>query len=94
MKVDRQLVKKVAAIARINLTESELAKFTDDFKDILQDFSVLSKIDTDKVVPTFCSADLQNVYRQDRVDKCLIRQKALVNTKHKENGFFKGPKTV
>lgn len=94
MKIDEQLVKKVAAIARINLTELELTKFTEDFKDILKDFSALKKVNTDKVEPTFCPTDLQNIYRQDAVGKCLTKQKALYNTKHKEKGFFKGPKTI
>jgi aspartyl-tRNA(Asn)/glutamyl-tRNA(Gln) amidotransferase subunit C len=94
MKIDKLLVKKVAAIARINLTEQELTSFTQDFKDILKDFSALRKINTDKVVPTYCPIDLQNIYRPDSVGKCLTKQKALSNTKHKEKGFFKGPKTI
>ena len=94
MKIDKLLVKKVAAIARINLSEQELIRFTQDFKNILKDFSELRKIDTDSVEPTFCPIVLKNIYRQDSVGKCLTKQKALSNTKHKEKGFFKGPKTI
>ena len=44
MKIDKELVKKVAKLARLNLTEKEASKFADDFKEILHDFSKLKKM--------------------------------------------------
>ena len=94
MKINKELVKKVAKISRISITEKEVSRFADDFKAILRDFSKLKKINTDCVKPTFSGFELQNVMRDDRTKKCLSNEQALSNTKNQENGFFKGPKTI
>jgi aspartyl-tRNA(Asn)/glutamyl-tRNA(Gln) amidotransferase subunit C len=94
MKIDKDLVKKVAKIARLNLTEPEIKKFESDFKDVLAEFSKLNKINTDNIKPTFSALELANVSRKDEVKKCLTNAEALSNTKNKEQGFFKGPKTL
>ncbi|MFA4820401.1 MAG: Asp-tRNA(Asn)/Glu-tRNA(Gln) amidotransferase subunit GatC [Candidatus Aenigmatarchaeota archaeon] len=35
---------------------------------------------------------MENVLREDAPEKCLSNEEALKNTKHKEKGFFKGPR--
>ncbi|MBT3583149.1 Asp-tRNA(Asn)/Glu-tRNA(Gln) amidotransferase subunit GatC [Candidatus Woesearchaeota archaeon] len=94
MKINKELVKKVAKIARLTLSEQEVKQFSEDFNDILQDFSKLKKINTDNVEPSFDPIAIQNVLRLDNVERCLSNSDALSNTKSKENGFFKGPKTI
>jgi aspartyl-tRNA(Asn)/glutamyl-tRNA(Gln) amidotransferase subunit C len=94
MKIDKELVRKVSKIARLALSEQEVKQFSEDFEDILQDFSKLKKINTDNVEPSFDPVAIQNVFRSDIVEKCLTNSEAQSNTKSKEKGFFKGPKTI
>jgi aspartyl-tRNA(Asn)/glutamyl-tRNA(Gln) amidotransferase subunit C len=94
MKIDKELVRKVARISRIEINERELKKFAEDFKEVLADFSKLKKINTDDVEPTFLGFELMSVMRDDISGKCLRAKYVFLNTENKENGFFKGPKTL
>lgn len=88
------IVEKVANIARIKLSDAEKKKFERDMKNILEAFGSLDKAKTDNVEPAFQPLPLKNVLREDVAEECLTQEEALANAKHKENGFFKGPKVV
>ena len=88
------IVEKVAGIARIHLTDSEKKKFERDMKSILEAFGSLDRAKTDGIEPAFQPIPVKDVLREDVIEPCLTQEEALSNTKHKENGFFKGPKVV
>lgn len=92
MKVDKELILKVAKNARVNLSAKEVNEFVPQFKDILTYFSVLDEVDVKDVKPSFQPITVKNVFREDRVGKCLSQDEALSNANHKKDGFFKGPK--
>ncbi|MBN2111494.1 Asp-tRNA(Asn)/Glu-tRNA(Gln) amidotransferase subunit GatC [Candidatus Woesearchaeota archaeon] len=94
MKVDKDLIEKVASLARLNLTESEIKKFLPQLKDILESFSKIDKADTKGAKPSFQPVELKNRLREDRKGKCLTQEEALSNTEHKKDGYFKGPRAV
>ncbi len=92
--IDKKTVKKVAEVARLNLTESELSRFSDDLSSILDAFKAIGKVDTRKARPTFQPVDVKNVTREDTVEPSLPQKEALANADNKEEGHFKGPKVV
>ena len=94
MKIDKQLIEKVAKNARLKLTESEIKEFLPQLKDILEYFSEIEKAQTEKLQPTFHPIEIKNIMREDIPKKGLSQQEALQNTKHKQDGYFKGPKTL
>ena len=85
---------KAAELARLKLSEQELAQFSKEAEEILKMFSRVDKIDTKDVEPAYQPIETTNVWREDKTTKCLSQKDALSNTQHKENGYFKGPKTV
>jgi len=93
MKVDEKLIKKVAQVARLELTDKEVKKFTPQLKEVLDFFSELDKIKVDEE-PSFQAIDLKNVMREDEIKECLSQEEALANTTHKKDGYFKGPKSM
>lgn len=94
IKVDEILLESVARNARLNLTDSEKKKFLPQMKEILEAFSKLDELNVENVKPSFQPLPLQNVWREDKAGKCLTQEEALSNTKHKKDGYFKGPKVV
>jgi aspartyl-tRNA(Asn)/glutamyl-tRNA(Gln) amidotransferase subunit C len=92
VKVDKELITKVAKNARLNLSAKEVNGFIKDFDDILTNFSVLDKVNVKDVKPSFQPIPVKNVFREDTVGECLSNEEALSNTTHKKDGFFKGPK--
>jgi aspartyl-tRNA(Asn)/glutamyl-tRNA(Gln) amidotransferase subunit C len=94
MKVDKELIEKVASVARLKLTESEIKKFMPQMRDILDAFSKIDKVNTDKTKPSFQPVEMKNSLRKDKKGKCLSQEEALSNTEHKKDGYFKGPRAV
>jgi len=94
VKVDRALLLKVAANARLNLTDAEIRKFLPQLEEVLKSFSKLDELDVSKEAPSFQPMPLKNVFREDRKGGCLSNEEALSNTTHKKDGYFKGPKVV
>ncbi len=92
--VDKKIVERVAKIARINLSEKELEKFSKELEDVLNAFKDLQKVDTKNIKPSFQPIEVKNVTRKDKIEKSLTQKEALANTKNKERGYFKGPRVV
>jgi aspartyl-tRNA(Asn)/glutamyl-tRNA(Gln) amidotransferase subunit C len=85
--VSREEVRHVADLARVDLDESEVEEFADQFGAILADFQAL-----DEVPEVDREADLVNVMRDDEVREGLSQEEALSNAPETEDGFFKGPR--
>ncbi len=92
--LDRNTVKKVAELARLNLSEEEIEKFAEELKEIEKAFSKIREVYTTDVEPAFHPFELKNLWREDIPKESWQQELALSNTEHKENGFFKGPKIV
>ena len=91
---DRETVKKTARIARLELSEAELGKFSKDMGTILDAFKKLEKAPVKGVKPSFHPVEIKNVMREDRIEPSMTQKEALSQTELKENGFVKGPKVV
>ncbi len=94
MEIDKQLVQHIAATARLQLTEQETNEFIPELKEILNMFAQLDEIDVKNTQPSFHPILLENVTREDKIKQSLTQEQALSLTKHKENGYFKGPKVL
>jgi len=94
MDITPDLVKRVAANARLKLKEEEIKKFAAEMKEILATFEKLSEVDTKDVEPSFHPMPVKNVAREDKPGKCVDREDALSLTPHKKNGYFRGPKVL
>ncbi|MBS3050710.1 MAG: Asp-tRNA(Asn)/Glu-tRNA(Gln) amidotransferase subunit GatC [Candidatus Aenigmarchaeota archaeon] len=92
MKITEETVKHVAQIARLHLTASECRHFQKDLTEILAAFRTLDEAPTAE--PSFQPVPMENVMREDIIEEPLPREVAMKNTKHKEKGFFKGPKAI
>jgi aspartyl-tRNA(Asn)/glutamyl-tRNA(Gln) amidotransferase subunit C len=88
--IDRELVERIAKVARLDLTEDEIEKFTGQLKVILEAFRELDDVDTDGVEPSFHPQILSNVLREDKATPWSWDP--LENTDHKEGRHFKGPR--
>ncbi|MFB6223786.1 MAG: Asp-tRNA(Asn)/Glu-tRNA(Gln) amidotransferase subunit GatC [Haloarcula sp.] len=85
--VDPEEVRHVADLARVDLDDDEIKRFTDQFGEILAAFEAL-----DDVPETEREAALSNVMRPDEVRESLSQDAALQNASDTEEGQFKGPK--
>ena len=94
MKEHKELIPKIAELARLKLTHEEENRFVKDFTEILKAFSALSKCDTKGITVRFHPVELKNQMREDLIEDSLSQKQALENTEHKKDGYFKGPRAV
>ena len=90
-KIDKKLMDRICAVARLTLTEGEKEMYTKQLSDVLDAFKQIDGIES-KENPAFHSVPVENVWREDAVRK--TEWDPLGNSKHKEKGYFKGPRIV
>jgi aspartyl-tRNA(Asn)/glutamyl-tRNA(Gln) amidotransferase subunit C len=89
MKLSREEVIHIAALARMGISEAEIEKAREQLSNILENFEVLKEIDTTDVPPTAQSINLQNVLREDNPRASLSTEDVLANAPDREGDLFK-----
>lgn len=87
----------VANLARLELGEDELDRFSKEINDILDYIDQLSKLDTTGVPQTSHALKTKNVFREDVPKESLSNEEALLNAPEKagpENEYFSVPKVL
>jgi aspartyl-tRNA(Asn)/glutamyl-tRNA(Gln) amidotransferase subunit C len=89
MSISRQDIEKVALLARLQLTEAELATMTSELAQIVGYVDQLAEVDTEGVEPMAHAVEVANVFRPDEVAASLPREEALANAPHRdERGYL------
>ena len=88
MKLSREEVIHIAALARMGLSEAEIEKAREQLANILENFEVLKEIDTTNVPPTAQSINLSNVMREDTPRESLAVEQVLANAPDREEDLF------
>ncbi|MCC5898567.1 MAG: Asp-tRNA(Asn)/Glu-tRNA(Gln) amidotransferase subunit GatC [Phormidium sp. GEM2.Bin31] len=87
-------VKKVAHLARLQLTEAEETQFAGQLNGILDYFQQLEELDTENVKPTAHAIDMRNITRRDQQELYPYREDLLESAPDREDEFFKVPKIM
>jgi aspartyl-tRNA(Asn)/glutamyl-tRNA(Gln) amidotransferase subunit C len=89
MSISRQDIEKVALLARLELTEDELARMTTELAQIVGYVDQLGEVSTDGIEPMAHAIEVKDVFREDAVAESLPRQEALANAPHHdERGYL------
>ncbi len=94
MSVSLDEVRHLAALSEIQLSDSELESLATDIGNIVGYINQLDELDTDQVEPTFQLTGLQNVWRDDKIEPQLSREKLLNLAPDTENNQVKVPKVL
>lgn len=94
MKLDKEVVRHVAEVARLKLSEKEIEEFLPQLKEVLDAFSKLDEIDVKNEKPSFQPIEIKNAMREDEVRPSLPKEEALKNSPNTKDGYFKGPRAV
>ncbi|MEB3265771.1 MAG: Asp-tRNA(Asn)/Glu-tRNA(Gln) amidotransferase subunit GatC [Cyanobacteriota bacterium] len=87
-------VRKVAALARLDLPEARLATTTSQLERILDYVGQLEQVDTTGVPPTTRAVEVVNVTRDDRVEATPVREALLELAPQREGDYFRVPKIL
>ncbi len=92
--IDLEQVRKVALLARLELTAAEEEQFTEQLSGILDYVEQLKELNTDDVEPTTRAIELSNITRTDTLQPFAERDAILDGAPDREDGFFKVPKIL
>ncbi len=92
--LDREEVKKVAHLARLELTDAEEEQFTIQLRSILDYFDQLAELDTTNVKPTTRAIEVSNITRDDALQPFDDRDRILSGAPDQDGDFFKVPKIL
>ena len=92
--ISEKQVEHQAELARLELTEEEKRRFTEQLNTILEYFRILDHAETEGVPPTLSILDLENVWRPDQPRPSMPVEKALSNVPKTEKGFVRAPRIV
>ena len=93
-KIDAEQVRKVAKLARLDLTEAEVEEFTGQLGAVLEYVEKMNELDTTGVEPLAHCLPLTNVFRADEVRESLGTEKTLANAPQRDESFFIVPKIL
>ena len=94
MSLDKDTVKKLATLARLDLPEAELQHLAGELSNIMQFIEQLNEVDTDGVAPMTSVAHMELPRRADVVSDGNYSERVLANAPEAMDGFFLVPKVV
>lgn len=94
MSVDTATVAKIAALARIKVSEDELAAMVPELNGILAWVEQLGEVDVSGVEPMTAVIANHLRLREDVVTDGGVREAVLANAPARQDGFFGVPKVI
>lgn len=91
MSLSREQVEKVSLLARLRLTDAELAVMTIQLGQIVGYIEQLSELDTEDVEPMAHAVESSNVFRADELQPSFPRAEMLANAPHTDGDFYLVP---
>lgn len=94
MKITKEEVLHVAALARLKFSDEDAKKLEADMEGLINFADTLSELETEGVVPTAHAIPMQNAFRPDEVKPSFERKEILKNAPDFDEEGFIVPKVV
>ena len=92
--LSRDEVAKLAALARIEMSEEELVSLSSQFVMILDAVARVQEVNLDGVTATSHPQPIQNIFREDQVRPSLTPEQALSGAPAQEEQRFRVPQIL
>jgi aspartyl-tRNA(Asn)/glutamyl-tRNA(Gln) amidotransferase subunit C len=90
-RITRDEVLHVARLARLELTDDEVAKFQEQLSDILEAVSKVSELDLSDVPPTAHPLEIANAWGEDVPRPSLPLDAVFANAPERDDDHFRTP---
>lgn len=94
MQISKEEIVHIAKLASLNLTDSEIEKYTNDMKEILDLANTINNVNTDGFDETIGANEKYNVFRKDEVVDYGDKEGLLKNAPSQDDGMFRIPKVI
>jgi len=89
--IDTEMVKHVAYLVRLGISEKEAQAFSPQLTEIIDYFHLLNEVDTEAVKPASQTSAIRSVMRTDQVRPSMPRPDFLMNVPHQEGNNVQVP---
>lgn len=93
-KISKELIDTLSRLAKINLNEEQVEKYTKDLSSVMGYMEEIKNLDVSNIQETSRIAKEENVLREDIVKQSLDQKEALKNCKNTHNGYFLVPQIL
>lgn len=94
MKINEELVDKLAHLARLEFNDSQKVKIEEDLNRILSFMDSLNEVDTSNVEPLIYLTEEKNVFRADVIKQDITHKDGLKNAPKSDSDYFRVPKVI
>ena len=92
VQVDETLVREIALLARLDLSQEETEMFVSQFADILEYVSILNEVDTENVPPAYLSSPNRSIVREDVIEPSVPTEEFLANAPEAKDDYVVIPR--
>tara|TARA_B100000902_G_C27183740_1_gene850267 strand:+ start:411 stop:704 length:294 start_codon:yes stop_codon:yes gene_type:complete len=93
--ITKEEIKKIASLAKIDISNDELDNYSNQISKILEYMSVLEEVDTSKVDDSSNSIIENNQFlREDKIEESLSRDEVMKLAPESDGVYFKVPKVI
>jgi len=89
--ISRDEVLHVARLARLELTDDEVARFQEQLSAILEAVSKVSELDLADVPATAHPLEIANAWAEDEPHECLPLDEVFANAPDRDGDYFRVP---
>jgi aspartyl-tRNA(Asn)/glutamyl-tRNA(Gln) amidotransferase subunit C len=94
MKVNKELVEKLADLSKLEFSPEEQAHVIDDLSNMLNFIDKLNELDVEGVEPLVYVNEDTNSLREDIIKMEITKEEALKNAPLADSDYFKVPKVL
>ena len=94
MQVDKETLRKIAHLARLEFKEKNETEMIESLTEILSWVQQLEEVDTADVEPLTTMSKEVNALREDEASNKLSQQNGLKNAPQKDSDYFRVPKVL
>ena len=94
MKIDTELVDKIAELAKLECDESSKAETILNLNKIVDMIGKIDELNLEGIEPLKYMTEENNIWREDIIKKEITKEEALRNAPMKDSDFIKVPKVL
>lgn len=94
MKINDELIDKLATLAKLEFNDTEKSEIQEDLSKIITFVEKINEVDLSGIEPLIYMTDEVNVMRTDEVVHDISQDDALRNAPKKDSDYFKVPKVI
>ena len=93
-KISKDTVRNLAKLAKLNLTDRQIDKYSQDLTAVVGYMEEIKNIDVSQVSETSRVTEEENIFREDEVKPSLSQKEALKNSNNTHNDYFLVPQIL